>query len=345
MFSCFNSSTADDAWLTIAAAFASSPEVRLQPSRAGGTREIFRAAICIENARERWVASRSPPMNPAFALAEVIWILAGRNDSQFLTFFNRQLPAYTGDDERLHGAYGFRLREHFGFDQLERAARALESSPNSRQVALQLWDCGVDLPFEDGRPRSSDIPCNVLTLLKVRSGRLELTEVLRSNDVFRGLPYNMVQFTTIQEVLAGWIGAELGAYGQVVDSLHVYEDDLPAVVGSERIRQSPNTDNLAQPKRLSDHAWSELAALVDRLIAHPHCERAISMAAETLDLPVGYRNIAAVLCAEAARRAGFTDTANAIMAACNNAVFRQLWAQWAARTGLSSGFRTVVARD
>ncbi len=282
-------------------------------------------------------------MNPAFALAEVIWILAGRNDSAFVTFFNRQLPAYCGTEERLHGAYGFRLRRHFGFDQLERAAHALESSPDSRQVALQLWDSTVDLPLEDGRPRSADIPCNVMTLLKVRSGRLELTEVLRSNDVFRGLPYNLVQFTTIQEVLAGWVGVDVGVYGQVVDSLHVYEHELRDVVASEKIQNAPNTDNLARPKRVSDRAWGELANLVDRLIARPQTERAFLVAAGELDLPAAYRNIAAVLSAEGARRAGFADAANGIMATCHNPVLQQLWTRWTTRIGHTPEFRAVVA--
>lgn len=331
MFTSFHGSSADDVWLQVAKAFDDASGVRTQASRAGETREIFRAAISVENPRDRWVFSRSPPINPAFALAEVVWILAGRNDSAFLTFFNRQLPSYCGADTQLHGAYGFRMRRHLGFDQLERAARALEANPDSRQVALQLWDGAVDLPFDDGQPRATDIPCNVLTLLKVRQGRLELTEVLRSNDMFRGLPYNLVQFTTIQEVLAGWMGLDIGSYGQVVDSLHVYENDVADVVGADRVPGQRNIDSLSHPKSLSDSAWGELATLVERLIARPEEERSYVQAAEELDLPVAYRNIAAVLCAEGARRAHFTDTAGIIMEACSNPALCQLWARWVAR--------------
>jgi thymidylate synthase len=332
MFRCFHGSSADDVWLDVATAFRST-RVRAQPSRAGGTREIFHAALSIENPRDRWVVSRSPPINPAFALAEVVWILAGRNDSGFLTFFNRQLPSYCGTDAQLHGAYGFRLRRHFGFDQLERAARALEANPDSRQVALQLWDGTVDLPLEDGQPRAADIPCNILTLLKVRSGRLELTEILRSNDVFRGLPYNFVQFTTIQEVLAGWMGIDVGTYGQVVDSLHVYEDALADVTTSKRIPRQRNADDLAQPKYVADHAWGELAKLVDRLITQTHTERTFALAASELDVPVAYRNIAAVLCAEGARRGRYVQAAADIMAGCSNPMLQQLWTRWASRFG------------
>lgn len=45
---------------------------------------------------------------------------------------------------------------------------------------------------------------------------------MRSNDVHRGLPYNVVQFTTLQEVMAGWLGLEVGGYHHWSDSLHLY---------------------------------------------------------------------------------------------------------------------------
>ncbi len=48
---------------------------------------------------------------------------------------------------------------------------------------------------------------------------------MRSNDHFRGLPHNLIQFTTVQEVLAGWLGISLGSYHHYSDSLHVYESD------------------------------------------------------------------------------------------------------------------------
>ena len=87
--------------------------------------------------------------------------------------------------------------------------------------------CRVDLPDLDGSPANEDIPCNVLAMLKVRDGALHWTQVMRSNDLFLGLPYNIVQFTMLQEVLAGWLGVRVGPYNVVIDSLHVYVDRGP----------------------------------------------------------------------------------------------------------------------
>ena len=183
--------TANEAWSKAAAAFLVEGEAQEQASRAGPTREILHAAFAIRNPLERWVLARRPTINPAFAIAETVWILAGRDDSALPNHWNPELPKYTGPGERYHGAYGHRLRRRFGLDQLERAYIALKNKPDSRQVVLQLWDPKIDLPDEEGRPAAQDVPCNVLSMLKVRKGRLEWAQVMCSNDLFRGVPYTL----------------------------------------------------------------------------------------------------------------------------------------------------------
>src|SRR5215216_3434661 len=241
----FEGRTADEAWSRAATAFLVEGEAQEQASRAGPTREILHAAFAIRNPLERWVLARRPTINPAFAIAETVWILAGRDDSALPNHWNPELPKYTGPGERYHGAYGHRLRRRFGLDQLERAYIAHKNNPDSRQVVLQNWDPKIDLPDEEGRPAAQDVPCNVLSMLKVRKGRLEWAQVMRSNDLFRGVPYNFVQFTVLQEVMAGWLSLEVGAYDHVSDSLHVYEGDFEALKGFDtRVQAAPNTHSL-----------------------------------------------------------------------------------------------------
>jgi thymidylate synthase len=189
----FQGYTANKAWNAAAVAFNAS-HLRSQGSRLGPTREISQAVFAIENPRQRWVHSRTPPANIALALAEVVWIVAGRSDTRFLSAWSKSYLQYVSKASHQHDAYGHRLRSHFGVDQLTRAAAVLSNNPQTRQVVLQLWDASMDLPLADGSPANANIPCNVLSMLKVRDGHLEWTQILRSNDFFRGTPYNFFQF-------------------------------------------------------------------------------------------------------------------------------------------------------
>ena len=272
-------------------------------------------------------------MNPALALAEVVWIMTGRSDLAFLEFWSKEYREFVGDGPELHGAYGYRIRRHLSIDQLDRAFRALSSNPGTRQVVLQIWDSEVDMPNPDGAPADDDIPCNVMSMPKVRDGRLEWLQVIRSNDVFRGLPYNLVQFTCLQEILAGWLNVECGTYNQVSDSLHVYERNTDDVLGSKPLPDvALNTDSLKLPKDESDQVFKELEGRIEQLIDPDLGLGELKRLASWESAPEAYRNIMTVLVAETFRRRGDANSAVEAMSSCTNPAYQQLWARWLART-------------
>jgi len=324
----FEADNADLVWRQAAVALMSADHSTLQQSRLGDTREILHAYLTIRNPRNRWVYSRKPGINPAFAIAEAFWILSGSNKASDINFWNPALPRYAGRAENYHGAYGFRLRNQFGFDQIERAYAALHSNPNSRQVVMQIWSSVEDFPDEDGGPVSADIPCNICSMLKVRSGRLEWTQVMRSNDLFRGTPYNFVQFTMLQEVLAGWLGYEMGGYLQICDSMHLYEDDLKHFSVHNDTLIPANPDSLSLPKKESDEVLEEMICRLGQFAAHELEENSFRKILEVSSLPKAYRNLLCIAAADSARRRGWIEAMEESAAACQNDALRQVWDGW-----------------
>jgi thymidylate synthase len=332
MFRVFEGRTADQVWNQIALAFSSGEGVS-QPSRAGEMHEILHSALSITDSRQRWVTSRFPAINPAFAIAEVIWIMTGRNDSSFLNYFNSQLPKYAGFDKNYHGAYGHRLRRNLNIDQLDRAYQTLKVNPSSRQVVLQIWDGKIDLPTSFGSESSTDIPCNLVSILKVRNRKLEWMQIMRSNDLYRGLPYNIVQFTTLHEVMAGWLDLEIGEYNQISNSLHVYEGDLENIRSSHPMDSPLNTDSLRFPKETSDKSFQELADKIESIIEHEISAESLLYTVRQSDLPRSFHNMLIVLCAEGARRRQQMTVADEIIAECSNPAYKYLYERWVARCG------------
>jgi thymidylate synthase len=301
---------------------------RRQVGRNGPTKEVMRVCFELTNPRERWVSSRRPAINPAFALAEVVWTVNGRNDSWFLNFWNTRLPEFAGRGSTYDGAYGHRLRVHHGSDQLIRAASALRCDSSSRQVVLQLWDARCDLPLSDASPTSPDIPCNVTALLKVREGRLDWLQVCRSNDIFLGLPYNFVQFTYLQEVIAGWIGVPPGVYTHLSDSLHLYERDLVRVRHARSNDVRPSDDIVSLPRAHSERLWLELARRTELLAKGAQSPQAHVSVCRWDDAPQSFQNMLHVLGAEAAWRRGWRFESKEIIEMCQSQLLSDLWAGW-----------------
>lgn len=304
----------------------------LQSSRLSSTHEIIHVASTIADPRQRVVFSR--PISPAFAIAEVLWIMAGKNDLEFLRFWNKRMAEYSDDGTFLRGAYGHRLRRHFKVDQLMQAYSALREIPHSRQVVLQIWDAASDLP--NPKPRHKDIPCNIASHLMIRDGKLEWLQVMRSNDLVLGLPYNIVQFTTMQEILAGWLEVDVGSYNHISDSLHVYEADWPEIVATD-ISPRPVPTNSADARLSLNHwqaLWPKLVSTADRL---SHCQKSeVDAVVDSFDGPPAYRQWITVLGAEAYRRHGQPGEADALIIGAGR-FWSESWRRYAAWKERASG--------
>lgn len=323
----FEANSADQAWCKAADEFLSGRESKVHSGREGDTHELLHATFCIRDPRQRWITSRRPQINPAFAIAELVWILRGREDSAFLNFWNSQLHKFSGNGPKYDGAYGYRLRQQFGTDQLERAYLALRGCPESRQVVLQIWDPERDMPDALGRPASADVPCNVCSMLKIRNGRLEWTQILRSNDLFLGVPYNFIQFTSLQEIMAGWLGVDTGHYVQFSDSLHVYQRDWSRVERSVAKNQPINTDRLWLPKLESDSCFEELETDMLALMSEALNPSELVIIARK-QRPSAFVNMALVLSAFSARKRNWFSHVSEFVSECTNPVLRELCTKW-----------------
>lgn len=162
--------------------------------------------------------------NPFFHLMESLWMLGGANNVGFPAYFNAGFSRFAESDGKVWGAYGFRWRKHFAFDQLRYIYKMLHNDAGSRQAVLQMWDCQTDLnPDADDRPK--DIPCNTHIYFDLRGSKLNMTVCCRSNDAIWGAHgANAVHMTILQEYMASWLGFPVGVYRQMSNNYHRYTD-------------------------------------------------------------------------------------------------------------------------
>lgn len=194
------------------------------------TRELHPVMFELARPDQRLVTSWGRPVNVAFALAEVMWILQGRKDVEMLAPYNSRIGDLASDDgEIFNAAYGYRLRKAHGFDQLLDVIRTLNTDPGSRQATTVTWhpdDRGWEEDADTTPHITKDRACNVLSHFMIRNEKLDLLQIVRSNDALWGTPYNVIQWTYIQEYVAAKLGYPLGHYTHVADSFHVYDPSL-----------------------------------------------------------------------------------------------------------------------
>lgn len=187
------------------------------------TKELNPAVLEIHRPELRLVTSYGRPVNVPFALAEVLWILAGMQEVDMLADYNSNISNYSDDGYVFNAAYGHRLRHAFGHDQLDDLIRCLKDDSDSRQAELVIAHPERDRSFDgDEKHITKDRACNVFSHAMIRGGRLNWLQILRSNDALWGVPYNLMQWTHIQEWVACHLGIQMGHYVALSDSMHIY---------------------------------------------------------------------------------------------------------------------------
>jgi hypothetical protein len=186
---------------------------------------------CYSYPKERVLFSDMRDANPYFHLMESIWMLAGRNDVAFPTRFAKQMYNYSDDGVTLHGAYGYRWRNYFGYDQLTWLIDTLRADRMTRRAVLTMWDGGCAECYLDAGDLHAagngglDVPCNTHVYFSAALGQLDMTVCCRSNDAIWGAyGANAVHFSMLHQFMAEATGIPLGLYYQVSNNLHVYAD-------------------------------------------------------------------------------------------------------------------------
>lgn len=215
-------------------------------SRHGKTLTIpFPVIFCLTNPLNRVMQNLNRDCNPFFHLFESMWMLAGRNDVASLATYNSNMVNYSDDGKIFHGAYGYRWRNQFGYDQLKTIIDELKENPNSRRCVLQMWDATANnldysTRLENGLQTGQDdlytathggldVPCNLCCTFTVREYEekscLDMTVMNRSNDLIWGLlGANVVHFSFLLEHVATQIGIPVGKQYHVSSNAHVYID-------------------------------------------------------------------------------------------------------------------------
>lgn len=158
--------------------------------------------------------------NPFFHIAEAMWMLAGRQDVEFLDIFNSQMRQYSDDGEVFNAAYGYRMRHHFGFDQLHAVVDQLVANPDTRQAVIQMWDPN-DLSKD-----TKDKACNMSLVFSYYGNQIDLMVFNRSNDAVYGnvTGANPVHMSYFLQWVCDQLDADVGMLYFTTNNLHVYLD-------------------------------------------------------------------------------------------------------------------------
>lgn len=156
------------------------------------------------------------------ARTELLWILNGRTDLKYLEdngvkYWRPDYERSGRTDETLGPVYGKQWRDFNGVDQLEKLVHSIKTNPNSRRLMVSAWN-PTDMP------NMVLPPCHYAFQVYINNGVIDLMWQQRSADVFLGLPYDIVMYGLLLEMLAKGAKLEAGKLIGQLGDCHLYNN-------------------------------------------------------------------------------------------------------------------------
>lgn len=198
-----------------------------------GTRELTNYSFELTNLDNNIINVRD--ISQAYLCAELTWYMLARNDMAFINDFASMWGRISDDGVTSYSAYGDIVFKRHGFDQIDKVIELLLSDPNSRRAVVNF-----NVPNQKVIETKDEI-CTIALQFYIRDGKLNCTGIMRSNDIWFGLPYDVAFFTEMQKYIAHRLNVEVGTYVHDVVSLHCYErnyhdiDKVSNVTAKEKI--------------------------------------------------------------------------------------------------------------
>lgn len=190
----------------------------LQARHVNNTREINNVQLMLSDINNNVVNIRN--ISLPYLFGELLWYFHGSNSMKFISTFGSMWARLSDDGVTNNSAYGYILKHKHGFDQIEKIIELLTVDPNSRRAVLNINVPNMHVI------ETRDEPCTIALQFMIRDGQLNCTGIMRSNDIWFGLPYDVVFFTELQKYIARRLGVAYGTYTHFVTSMHVYDHNI-----------------------------------------------------------------------------------------------------------------------
>ena len=189
-----------------------------------GTKALFNVGFEMKIPKANSILNSKVKRNwsQEYAEAEWQWYLSGDRNIAKLGELYGKVPAIwkrMADDEgNVNSNYGWQwCREN----QLDKVINMLKANPETRQATISIYD-GKEIHKYD-----HDTPCTYAVQFTVLDGKLDMSVLMRSNDLWYGFCNDQYQFSNLQMLVAHETGYDVGTYYHFAHNLHLYNDKLP----------------------------------------------------------------------------------------------------------------------
>lgn len=181
-----------------------------------GTKAVYNACITILNPTDRDIKTPWRKWSKTYAEREWAWYVSRDRSVSEIKKYAPIWDKMHGGDNIVNSNYGWQWNRN---EQLELTIQQLSNNQNTRQAWISIFD---------GKEKSEyayDTPCTIAIGFDIKPGskNLDMTVIMRSNDLIYGFCNDQYCFSKLQEYVAKRLHRPVGTYTHIAHDLHIYE--------------------------------------------------------------------------------------------------------------------------
>ena len=186
-----------------------------------GTKALFNVGFYITDPMDNKIINRERSWKPEYADAEWKWYLSEDNSIGKLGEIYGTIPQiwYKMADAagKVNSNYGWQWGRN---NQIDYVVDLLKNNKDTRQAAISIYDA------KEYDKYAYDTPCTYAVQFTVLNNKLNMSVVMRSNDLWYGFCNDQYQFSNLQMLVAHKTGYDVGTYYHFAHNLHLYNDKI-----------------------------------------------------------------------------------------------------------------------
>ena len=185
------------------------------------TKALFNVGFTILNPIDNHITHRDRNWKLDYAEAEWQWYLSGDRNLKGLEKTYGKVPeiwkrmAWPNGD--VNSNYGWQWTRN---NQLSRVIKLLKANKNTRQASISIYDA------KEMQDYIYDTPCTYAVNFTVLDNKLNMSVMMRSNDIWYGFCNDQYCFSMLQKLVADELSMEIGTYFHFVNNLHLYNRNI-----------------------------------------------------------------------------------------------------------------------
>lgn len=182
-----------------------------------GTKRLLNVGFTIKNPIDREINTSWRVFKKNYAEYEWEWYLSGNKSVEEIKKKAKIWDTMHNGDNLVNSNYGYQWNRN---NQLEKIINILSSNKDTRRAGITIYDGKEISDYE------YDTPCTLDIFFNIINNKLNMSVLMRSNDLWFGFCNDQYCFSLLQSFVASKLNIEVGWYYHFAIDLHIYNNKL-----------------------------------------------------------------------------------------------------------------------